>query len=113
MMIPHALNKKVVKPESELVTDGFGGYHGLGDFFEKHIILNHTKNIRKIDDYHTNSIEGFWSMFKRAIVGQYHKITQEHLQEYINEMTFKYNYRNENSFDVLIKRCLTSVNAFS
>ena len=106
--------KKVIKSNSELVTDGFGGYHGLGDFFNKHIVLNHTKNIRKIGEYHTNTIEGFWSMFKRAITGQYHKITQEHLQEYINEMAFKYNYRNNsNSFDILINRCLTRVNAFS
>lgn len=105
--------RKVIKPNSELITDGFGGYHGLGDFFDKHIVLNHTKNIRKIGEYHTNTIEGFWSMFKRAIVGQYHKITHEHLQEYINEMTFKYNYRNNNnSFNILISKCLNRTSAF-
>lgn len=99
--------KKLIDPKSELVTDGFGGYKDLGEYFEKHIILNRTKKIRRIGKYHTNTIEGFWSMFKRAIIGQYHKITTKHLQEYINEMTFKYNYRNnDKAFNILINRCL-------
>ena len=105
--------KKLIDPKSELVTDGFGGYKDLGQHFEKHVVLNRTKKIRRIGKYHTNTIEGFWSMFKRALIGQYHKITTQHLQEYINEMTFKYNYRNhDNAFNVLITRCLNINNAF-
>ena len=108
------LMKKIIKSDSEIITDGFGGYKDLGEHFGKHIILNHSKNIRRIGGYHTNTIEGFWSMFKRAIVGQYHKITTKHLQEYINELAFKYNYRNNTcSFEVLITRCLTNSNAFT
>lgn len=106
--------KKIINSNSKLVTDGFGGYKDLGEYFEKHVILNHSKNIRRIGKYHTNTIEGFWSMFKRAIMGQYHKITAVHLQEYINEMAFKYNYRNnERAFEVLITRCLTKSDAFT
>ena len=53
-------------------------------------------------------------MFKRTIIGQYHKITVDHLQEYINEMVFKYNHRNnERVFEVLINNCLMNSNAFS
>lgn len=101
--------KKLIDSNSELVTDGFGGYKDLGQHFNKHVILNHSRNIRRIGKYHTNTIEGFWSMFKRAIMGQYHKITTDHLQEYINEMTFKYNHRNnEKTFEVLIINCLTN-----
>ena len=106
--------KKFIEPNSELVTDGFGGYKDLGEYFEKHVILNHSKNIRRIGKYHTNTIEGFWAMFKRAIMGQYHKITTDHLQEYINEMAFKYNHRNNKiAFEVLINRCLNNFNAFT
>lgn len=108
------LMKRMIDPNSEIVTDGFGGYKDLGLHFEKHVILNHSKKIRRIEDYHTNTIEGFWSMFKRAIVGQYHKITSKHLQEYINEMAFKYNYRNDQmSYNKLINKCLIRPNAFS
>lgn len=105
--------KKRIDTNSELVTDGFGGYKGLGEYFEKHVVLNHSKNIKQIGKYHTNTIEGFWSMLKRAIMGQYHKITTYYLQDYINEIVFKYNYRNNNkSFEILINKCLTPSNAF-
>ena len=99
--------KQVIAKESELVTDGFGGYKDLGEHYREHVILNHSKQIRRIGEYHTNTIEGFWSLLKRAIIGQYHKITPEHLQDYINEIAFKYNHRHhENTFDILIDRCL-------
>lgn len=108
------LMKRKIDPNSEIVTDGFGGYKDLGLHFDKHVILNHSKKVRRIEDYHTNTIEGFWSMFKRAIVGQYHKITSKHLQEYINEMVFKYNYRNDQtSYNKLINNCLIRPNAFN
>jgi transposase-like protein len=106
--------KNLITKESEIVTDGFGGYKDLGLHFDKHVILYHSKKVRRIKDYHTNTIEGFWSMFKRAIVGQYHKITSKHLQEYINEMVFKYNYRNnKRTYNILINNCLMHSNAFS
>lgn len=106
--------KKLVDQDSDLVTDGFGGYKGLEHYFNKHVVLNHSKNIRRVGEYHTNTIEGFWSMLKRAKVGQYHKITPEYLQEYINEIAFKYNYRNsENIFEILMNNCLNRQNASS
>lgn len=96
------LKEKLAK-ESELITDGFGGYKDLGEHFSNHVILNHSKKIRKIGVYHTNTIEGFWSMLKRSIIGQYHKISINHLQDYLNEMAFKYNYRNrEDAFNTLL-----------
>lgn len=106
--------KEKVAQESELITDGFGGYKDLGKHFANHIILNHSKKIRKIGEYHTNTIEGFWSMLKRAIIGQYHKITLNHLQDYLNEMAFKYNYRNrENAFNILLSNSLKRELSFS
>lgn len=99
--------KKKVKKQSNLVTDGFGGYKDLDLYFDQHIVLNKSKKIRRISNYHTNTIEGFWSMLKRAITGQYHKINNTHLQDYLNELAFKYNYRNHtNSFELLINNCL-------
>lgn len=106
------LVKKIIDKNSDLVTDGFGGYKDLGYHFDNHIILNHSKNIRRIGEYHTGSIEGFWTILKRAIMGQYHKITKEHLQSYLDEIAFKYNYRNyENVFDILLNKLLTTKHA--
>lgn len=99
--------KSLLDKDSQLVTDGFGGYANLKQYFKEHVILNHSKNIRRIGTYHTNTIEGFWSMLKRAIIGQYHKITPHHLQDYLNEITFKYNHRNDkNVFELLIINAL-------
>jgi len=102
--------RKSVDLKSVIVTDGFGGYKDLDQSFKKHVVLNHSKKVRKVGEYHTNTIEGFWSMLKRAILGQYHKITHRYLQNYINEMAFKYNIRNEeNPFELLINKALRKV----
>lgn len=94
--------KKAVSKDSALVTDGFGGYKDLGEYFKHHAIVNHSKNIRRVGAYHTNTIEGFWTLLKRAIMGQYHKINREHLQGYLDEIAFKYNHRSDqNMFDIL------------
>ena len=105
--------KQKVDKDSEIVTDGFGGYYNLGQHFVKHEVLNHSKFIRKKGKYYTNTIEGFWSMLKRAVIGQYHKISPEYLQGYLNEITFKYNHRFEqNMFNTLLNNALNTSNAF-
>ena len=104
--------KQYVNPSSIIVTDGFGGYAGLENHFNGHKILNHSKSVRAIDDYNLSSIEGFWTNIKRAIIGQYHKISKHHLQEYLNELAFKYNNRTENTFNLVINRLLKTEPAF-
>ena len=100
---------KKIDPESEIITDGFGGYQGIGKYFKKHIKLNHSKGIRVEGEYHTNTLEGFWSMLKRSIIGQYHKVTPIHLQGYVDEIAFKYNYRNSNdAFKILMTNALNT-----
>jgi transposase-like protein len=100
------LVKSKVAPESTIITDGFGGYFGLNAHFARHIVLNNTQNQRSINQYNTCTLEGFWTLVKRSIVGQYHKITREHLQEYLDEMAFKYNYKNTNMFNLLLNNLL-------
>jgi len=101
--------KNRIAPTSTIITDGFGGYHNLTSWFDNHIILNHTKNKRKQGIYHTNTIEGIWTTIKRAIMGQYHKLSVDHIQDYLNEITFKYNNRKSNdTFNLLIKSSLNT-----
>lgn len=51
----------------------------------------------------TNTIEGFWSLLKRGITGQYHWLSDKWLNQYIQEFCFKYNNReNANVFDLLV-----------
>lgn len=112
-VIPHA-NGAIIKPilldkvekNSKVITDGFGGYYGLGNHFKYHIKLNHEKRQLKWGRYNLSSVEGFFSTIKRAVVGQYHKLSYQHLQSYMDEIDFKYNNSSEDMFDLLLTRCL-------
>ena len=105
--------KTKVTSGSTIITDGFGGYYGINDHFENHIILNHSKYKRSISQYNTSTLEGFWTLVKRSFIGQYHKISRDHLQDYLNELAFKYNNRKTNMFNLLVINLLEPKYAFS
>ncbi|MGH7988319.1 MAG: transposase [Candidatus Binataceae bacterium] len=46
-------------------------------------------------EVHTNNIESFWSLLKRGIVGTFHQVSADYLPLYLNEFTFRHNFRNE------------------
>lgn len=88
------INNRVDR-KSVIVSDGFGAYSGLNKKYRGHEVVNHEKDEYVRGAYHTNNIEGFWSLVKRGIVGQYHKITRKYLQNYLDEFSFKYNFKGE------------------
>ena len=88
------LLREHVTAESIIVTDGSKAYFQAKKHFEGHKIMSHSNGIYKRGIYHTNTIEGFWSQLKRAIIGQYHKISERYLQFYLDELSFKYNHRD-------------------
>jgi len=95
-----------VEKGSALMTDEWGGYNGLNGSF-KLSVVSHGAGEYVSGNTHTNTLEGFWSLFKRGIVGQYHQISRKHIDRYIDEFCFRYNYRdNENVFGLLLARCV-------
>jgi hypothetical protein len=55
---------------------------------------------------HTNTIEGFWSIFKRGIVRTFHKVSRKYLPLHVAEFQFRYNNReNDNIFAEAIQGC--------
>lgn len=78
---------------STLNTDEWKGYSGLSSKFN-HLVVAHGKGQYVSGNTHTNTLEGFWSLFKRGIVGQYHQISAKHLDKYVDEFCFRYNNRN-------------------
>jgi hypothetical protein len=55
---------------------------------------------------HTNTIEGFWSIFKRGIVGTFHNVSKRYLHLYVAEFQFRYNNRfNDDIFGTAIEGC--------
>ena len=72
-------------------TDDHGGYQGMP--FE-HETVKHSVGEYVSGMAHTNGIESFWSMLKRAHKGTFHKISPKHLQRYVHEFTGKHNIRD-------------------
>jgi transposase-like protein len=99
---------KSVERSATIITDGFGGYYGLNTKFSEHQIVNHEKDEFVRGTFHTNTIEGFWSILKRSIIGQYHHVSGKYLQLYVNECCYKYNNRkNIGLFHSFITSVLT------
>ena len=85
--------EQFVMKGSRIITDELNAYNGLNRLGYSHAIVNHGAQEYAYDDIFTNSIEGFWSHFRRMIVGCYHDVSDEHLQSYIDEAVFRWNTR--------------------
>ena len=75
-----------------LNTDEWLGYKGLSKIFDHNVVKHNSKEYVK-GDIHTNTIEGFWAILKRGIMGIYHSMSRKHLQRYVDEFVFRYNTR--------------------
>ena len=78
--------------ESELMTDEYHAYRTLSDQLKHHIIHHETQFVD--GDIHTNTIEGFWSLLKRAWYGQHHHYSVGYTPLYVAERCYVYNNRN-------------------
>ncbi len=89
---------------SLLATDESRVYGGLTDY--PHGRAFHAAHHYVIGAVHTNTIEGFWSIIKRGIVGSFHKVSKKYLPLYVAEFQFRYNNRfNDDIFGTAISGC--------
>ncbi|HUO05783.1 MAG TPA: IS1595 family transposase [Candidatus Binataceae bacterium] len=79
-----------------VATDEHSGYRLLSKGADglPHQVVRHSGGEYVRGIVHTNSIEGFWSLLKRGIVGSYHNVSKKYLPLYLNEFSFRYNNRN-------------------
>jgi transposase-like protein len=102
----HGFVKEVAAPETEdFYTDEFRAYQGIGDHDTRQETVHHKSEEWVRGDVDTNSVEGVWSLFKRSIIGSYHKVSIKHLDAYLNELEWRFNNR-ENPWlfrDTLLK----------
>jgi len=90
---------------SLLCTDDYAGYRRLGFRFP-HGVIDHSNGHHVIGAIHTNTIEGFWSIIKRGVVGTFHKVSKKYLPLYVAEFQFRYNNRmNADIFGTAIAGC--------
>jgi transposase-like protein len=83
-----------VLPSSMIFTDEYAGYNEVGQQFRGHRRIKHLERIYAEGDTHTQTIEGFFGLFKNGVRGVYHAISTAYLQNYLDEYAFRYNRRN-------------------
>ena len=90
---------------SLLCTDQWTGYRGLDKDFP-HATVDHAKGQYVVGAIHTQTIEGFWSIFNRGVVGTFHKMSRKYMPLYVAEFQFRYNNReNTDIFGTAIEGC--------
>lgn len=82
-----------ISRESDLMTDTAGIYLKMEMGFASHEMVNHAEDEYVRGNAHTNTIEGFFSVFKRGMKGVYQHCSEKHLQRYLNEFDFRYSNR--------------------
>jgi transposase-like protein len=100
-----AFVRRVVSDKvSLLATDESPLYVGLDEY--EHGAVHHAARQYVVGAIHTNTIEGFWSIFKRGIVGSFHKVSRKYMALYVAEFQFRYNNRmNADIFGTAIEGC--------
>jgi transposase-like protein len=79
--------------KSRLHTDESNLYPAVGTEFAKHETVRHSAKEYVRGDVHTNTVEGFFGIFKRGMTGVYHHCGEQHLQRYLDEFSFRYSNR--------------------
>jgi transposase-like protein len=96
-----AVNAATLKPivqaqlakDAHLMTDELVVYQPIGKDFASHEVVKHSKLEFSRGNAHTNTVEGYFSILKRGLIGTYHHVGEQHLKRYIAEFDFRYNTR--------------------
>jgi transposase-like protein len=88
-----------VAKESAMMTDESGVYRRLGTEYASHDFVTHSKDEYVRGNVHTNTVEAFYSIFKRGMKGVYQHCAEHHLHRYLAEFDFRYSYRITRGFD--------------
>ena len=97
MLVP--ILKENIAKEATVYTDEAGWYKGLGREFANHGFVHHAAKEWGRGPVHTNTIEGYFSIFKRGMKGVYQHCAKKHLHRYAAEFEFRYNNRAANGVD--------------
>lgn len=107
-----AENQETIRPiirnwievQSTLISDGHDAYTGIAGI--KHESVSHSQGLYARDFVSTGNIDGFWSQFKRGVIGIYHQISPKHTNKYAQEFALRYNtrlMRINSRFDLVLR----------
>lgn len=104
--IGNFIRKHVDIAETELMTDEFRSYNAIGSEMKQHSVIKHKESYVE-EDIHTNTMEGFWTLLKRARYGAHHHYKAGNTPLYLAEACYKYNHRGAKSiFSTFIGNCM-------
>jgi transposase-like protein len=89
------ISEIVSKKVQLIATDTGAGYYRVHELMMPHETVDHKALEYVRGQVHTNNIESFWSLLKRGIIGTFHQVSAEYLPLYLNEFTFRHNFRHE------------------
>ena len=106
----HDFIARTVKDEAEAIyTDELASYLGIATQDTRHETVNHSAEEWIVGDVHTNSIEGVWSLFKRSIIGAFHKVSAKHIDRYLDELEWRFSNRdNDHIFVHTLRRIVNT-----
>src|SRR5215831_11734748 len=106
------LKAKIAEETRAICTDEHMAYRNIVPVTgAQHAAVNHSQGEYVFGDVHTNTMENVWSLFKRSIIGSYHKLSVKHLDRYLDEFEFRFNNRhNPYLFRDTLLRLLTTEN---
>ncbi len=91
-------------------TDEYKGYDRLGKKGYVHRRIKHHARLYVDGDVHTQTIDGFFGLFKTGVRGAHHAVSHKWLQGYLNEFVWRYNHRDDrrSMFRLLLLRAARS-----
>ena len=109
------INRTVRDDTEAIYTDDLAGYMGIGDHTTTLGMRQSTTPIEEwvFGDMHPNSIEGVWSLFRKSLVGSFHKVSKKHLSRYLEELEWRFGNRNSDHIFLDTLRCIVSTNTLT
>ncbi len=87
--------KRTVSDDDEAIyTDELRSYIGIETDTRRRETVRHRAEEWVVGDVDTNSVEGVWSLFRRSMVGTFHKMSLKHMDRYLKELEWRFNNRN-------------------
>ena len=86
-----------VDRSSRIMTDEWAAYRGIGaEFKGGHEVVTHSAGEYARGDAHTNTLESFFALLKRDVIGSFHHVSKQHLDGYCAEFSFRWDHRSIN-----------------
>lgn len=101
--------RETVSPDAKAIYTDESRYYGTAAGVVKnhrHDVVIHDDKEWVRGDVHTQSIDGFWGLLKRGVIGTYHQVSIKHLDRYVQEFSYRFNNRQNQELFTITVACL-------